>query len=117
MASVALISFCLLAVFGLLVTATQLQTHHHDSAAADTCPFLPGDQTHCLMNFKDHVGAWEQLVRAIPVLKLLTLFVCVLAGTTRIARFDTVKKYVRAAIDLPPPGAALFATTIQPRAP
>ena len=118
LASAVLLSFSILALFGLLITATQLreQTHHH-TTAADTCPFLPGEQTHCLMNFQDHLNAWEQLMRVTPIYKTILLLVCVLVAALRMPWFKTSAKQWIVAIDLPPPSASFFATTIQPRAP
>lgn len=116
-AAVILLSFGLMAIFGLLVTSIQLQSHHHAAASTDTCPFLPGEQAHCVMNFRDHLSAWGQLVRVTPIYKIFLLLVCVVIVASRMPWLETHTKRWVAVIDLPPPSASFFATTIQPRAP
>jgi len=121
MAWVSLLSFVCLAVFGLLITAERLESHgHHGGAQQSTCPFMPSEQSDCLMSFTDHVSAWQHFLQIIIAAKVITalLIVWFIARFIRTHWALGIQVFTPSEYALPPPlSRVFFTTTIQPRAP
>ncbi len=73
------IIFLLIAGFGFVMPMTT-DGHHHESG----CPFMPGEQSVCMMTPLDHISAWQStfttLVPGAFSLILLTLCLVVIAS-------------------------------------
>ncbi len=121
MAGMMLLSFACLAVFGLLITAERLESHgHHGGAQQSTCPFMPSEQSDCLMSFTDHVSAWQHFLQIIITAKVLAVLLIVwfIARSIRTYWALSIRVLTPAEYALPPPlSRVFFTTTIQPRAP
>lgn len=60
-ATLTLLNYVFLAVFGLLAMN---YVHTHDASSMEHCPFMQGQQSLCSMSLTDHVNAFYRTIQA-----------------------------------------------------
>lgn len=60
-ASLVVITYAFLSLFGVINLSHNLHTDHN---TIPNCPYMVGEQSLCQMNFLDHVVAWQHFAKA-----------------------------------------------------
>lgn len=95
--------FLITAGFGFMVPMT-MDGHHHEPG----CPFMPGEQSICMMTPLDHIAAWQSTFTTLvpDAVKLVLLALCFVAILPQLFRPpDKLRRSLITVftLDLPPP--------------